>query len=134
MITLRLATAVATLVGSSALFADCEPEEPACPASAPEEGCACEIEEETGCTADGEWHYEAYVCVDGVWTDTAGTTTADTAFCGGPDAYYGGCYYNEETGAIEVACAVPGFIGIGKSRKARRAARSARPRRLRAAA
>ena len=132
MLTLRVATALATVIGSSALFEQCPPPvDEACPASAPEEGCECDIAEPLGCENNGEWNAEAFVCVDGYWTDAAGTEVADEAFCGGADAFYGGCFYNEETGSVEVACAVPGFIGISKAkaRKRKAAARRLRPAR-----
>jgi len=137
MITLRIATAMATtLVGSSALFADCEPPPPeTCDASAPVEGCECEVEGESGCEADGEYHSEGFVCVEGAWTDLAGTPEGDEMFCG--SGFYGGCFYNIETGEVEIACAVPGFIGIAraKGKALRKAPRRVRPARsLRAAA
>lgn len=129
MITLRIATAVATtLVGGSALFTECPPPvDETCSNTAPEEGCLCEVEGDKGCTADGEYHSEAFVCVNGEWTDLQGTDQANEIFCG--SGFYGGCYASAD-GNIEVACAVPGFIGIARARQARRAAAA---RRLRAA-
>lgn len=122
MFTLRLATAVATsVVGGSALFAPCEPTEPdVCPNTAPEEGCPCAVESEIGCTADGQYHSEGFVCLDGYWTDVAGTAEGDALLC--PGGFYGGCNVDPATGEIFVACAVPGFIGISRARAARRAA------------
>lgn len=128
MIAVRATSLLAmSAMTSPALFlSDCSDDPPTgvCTSQQPVEGCGCEVEGELGCPADGETHSEAFVCVDGVWTDLSGTPQGDAAFCGSELASYGGCQWNPADPSMSVMCAVPGFIGISRSR--RRAAAAAR--------
>jgi len=66
-----------------------------CQPGAPEEGCACAVEGELGCTDDGFTHDEAFVCQDGVWSDVYDTSEADGLFCDHPDLEYNFCAFVE---------------------------------------